>query len=120
MDAVGAVTPGTLVSTILLAKGDRPVSKLEIKASVFPLMSAPEAGTAQVYLPRADRYYAVGVGLWVLTLRHMIVKKRSAFDSVNQAALQLLSECYRPSSWGADHRVSGFIRPTRADRSSSL
>jgi hypothetical protein len=38
-------------------------------------MKSLEAGAAQVYLPRADRDHAVGVGLQMLTLRHMIVKE---------------------------------------------
>ena len=93
MDAVGAVipvTPVALVSTVLLAKGDRPVSELEIKASVFTLMKSLEAGGAQVYLPRADRDYAVGVGLRMLTLRHMVVEEAGLY-SVNQADRQLVS-----------------------------
>lgn len=93
MNAVGAVipvTPVALVSTVLLAKGDRPVSELEIKASVFTLMKALEAGGAQVYLPREDRDYAVGVGLRMLTLRHMIVENAGLY-SVNPADRQLVS-----------------------------
>ena len=78
MEAVGTVipvTPVALVSTVLLAKNDQPVSELEIKASVFALMKSLEAEGAQVYLPRADRDYAVGVGLRMLTLRHIVLEE---------------------------------------------
>ena len=78
MEAVGTVipvTPVALVSTVLLSKNDQPVSELEIKASVFALMKSLEAEGAQVYLPRADRDYAVGVGLGMLTLRHIVLEE---------------------------------------------
>jgi len=82
MEAVGAVIPATpvsLVATVLLAKNVQAVSELEIKASVFGLMKSLEAGGAQVYLPRADRDYAVGVGLRMLTLRHVVLEEEGLF-----------------------------------------
>jgi glycerol-3-phosphate O-acyltransferase len=93
MDAVGAVipvTPVALASTVLLAKNDRPVSELEIKASVFTLMKSLEANGAQVYLPRADRDYAVGVGLRMLKLRHMVVEEAGLY-SVSQSDRPLVT-----------------------------
>ena len=42
-------------------------------------MKSLEAGGAQVYLPRADRDYAVGVGLRMLTLRHVVLEEEGLF-----------------------------------------
>ncbi|NQV79955.1 MAG: 1-acyl-sn-glycerol-3-phosphate acyltransferase [Alphaproteobacteria bacterium] len=78
MNAVGAVipvTPVSLVATVLLAAGDRATSDLEIKSEVFVLMKSLESNGAQVYLPRTDRDYAVGVGLRMLTMRHIVFEE---------------------------------------------
>ena len=93
MDAVGAVVPVTpvaLVSTVLLIKNDHPVSEIEIKASVFDLMKSLEAQGVQVYLPRADRDYAVRVGLRMLLLRHMVLETDGLYR-INPVDRQLAS-----------------------------
>ncbi len=56
----------------LLREPTRSFSALELKAEVNALMSAIERGGAHVYLPRADRDYAIEVGLRMLTLRHLV------------------------------------------------
>jgi len=48
------------------------MSELEIKSGVAELVSGLEAGGARVYVPRGDRDYAVGAGLRMLTLRHLV------------------------------------------------
>ncbi len=93
MNAVGAVipvTPVSLVSTVLLAAGDRAMSDLEIKSEVFVLMKSLESNGAQVYLPRTDRDYAVGVGLRMLTMRHIVFEEDGNYR-VNPSDRQLLA-----------------------------
>ncbi len=93
MDAVGAVvrvTPVSLVSSVLLAAGDRALSELEIKADVFALMTSLESHGVRVYLPRTDRDYAVGVGLRMLTLRR-IVREERGYYRVNDPDRPLLA-----------------------------
>ena len=93
MDAVGAVvpvTPASLVSSVLLAAGDRALSELEIKADVFALMTSLESHGVRVYLPRTDRDYAVGVGLRMLTFRR-IVREERGYYRVNDLDRPLLT-----------------------------
>jgi glycerol-3-phosphate O-acyltransferase len=78
MTAVGAVipvTPVSLVATVLLEGGDRPMSDLEIKANVFSLMQMLREKGAQIHLPRTNRDFAVTVGLQMLTLRRIVVEQ---------------------------------------------
>ena len=50
----------------------RGLSELEIKAETERLIATPEARGAKIYVPRADRDYAISVGLEMLTLRHVV------------------------------------------------
>jgi glycerol-3-phosphate O-acyltransferase len=75
MEAVGRVVPVlpvSLVATVLLEAGDRALSLLDIKLRVSELMSELEAQGTYVHIPRADRDYAIAVGLRMLTLRHLV------------------------------------------------
>ncbi|HHG90937.1 MAG TPA: glycerol-3-phosphate acyltransferase [Devosia sp.] len=77
MTLVGAavpVLPTSLVASVLVAAGDRPLSLFEIKTAVFNLISALEEKGAYVHVPRADHDYLVDVGLRMLTLRHLVVQ----------------------------------------------
>lgn len=74
MQAVGDVIPAlpvSLVATVML-EAPRPLTLFEVKGAVFQLMSELEAAGAYVHIPRADRDYAIDVGLRMLTLRHLI------------------------------------------------
>jgi len=75
MAQIGHIVPALpvpLVASVLLREPSRAVSALELKAEVSALMSAIERGGAHVYVPRADRDYAIEVGLRMLTLRHLV------------------------------------------------
>jgi glycerol-3-phosphate O-acyltransferase len=82
MEAVGRVVPAlpvSLVSTAMLEAGDRPLSLLDIKQRVSELIGALEAQGAYVHIPRADRDYAIAVGLRMLTLRHLVLEEDGSY-----------------------------------------
>lgn len=66
------VLPVPLVATVLLQRAGQPASELEIKSGVAELVRCLEAGGARLYLPRSDWDYAVGAGLRMLSLRHLV------------------------------------------------
>ena len=74
MDEVGRlipVLPVPLVATVLLRQA-APLSLLDIKAAVSELVRELERRGAHLYVPRGDWDYAVGAGLRMLTLRHLV------------------------------------------------
>jgi glycerol-3-phosphate O-acyltransferase len=77
--AIVPVLPVPLVASVLLRDPARPLGELELKSEVQALMARVEAGTGRVYVPRADRDYAVGVGLRMLTLRGLVVERDGLF-----------------------------------------
>lgn len=81
MEAVGRVVPAlpvSLVATALLEAGG-PLSLFELKARVFDLIQRLEASGAYVHIPRADRDYAIDVGLRMLRLRHLVIEEEGSF-----------------------------------------
>jgi glycerol-3-phosphate O-acyltransferase len=76
MDAVGRVIPAlpvSLVATVLLDAGDAALTPFELKGRVSALMATLEASGAHVHIPRADRDYAIDVGLRMLSLRRFVI-----------------------------------------------
>ncbi|MDP1693881.1 MAG: 1-acyl-sn-glycerol-3-phosphate acyltransferase [Burkholderiaceae bacterium] len=69
------VLPVPLVATVLLQQGDKAINELELKSAVAELVRGLEARNARLYLPRGDWDYAVGAGLRMLTLRHLVVEQ---------------------------------------------
>jgi len=77
MEAVGGVVPAlpvSLVSTVMLEAGDQPLTLFEIKGRVSTLIGDLERTGSYVHIPRADRDYAIAVGLRMLTLRHLVIE----------------------------------------------
>ncbi|MFO0208602.1 MAG: hypothetical protein ACK54L_21085, partial [Betaproteobacteria bacterium] len=75
MAAVGRlipVLPVPLVARVLLASGPVALSEFEIKSRVGAEVERLRSRGAQVYLPRGDWDYAVGAGLRMLTLQHLV------------------------------------------------
>ena len=75
MAAVGHVVPVlpvSLIATVMLQAGTEALTLFELKGRVFGLMTALEQAGAYVHIPRADRDYAIEVGLRMLTMRHLI------------------------------------------------
>jgi glycerol-3-phosphate O-acyltransferase len=78
MQAVGRVVPAlpvSLVATAMLKAGDNSLSLLDIKQQVSDLIGELERGGSYVHIPRADRDYAITVGLRMLTLRHLVLEE---------------------------------------------
>src|SRR3954468_22367222 len=77
MEAVGRVVPAlpvSLVATAMLEAGEQPLTLFEIKGRVSTLISDLERFGSYVHIPRADRDYAIAVGLRMLTLRHLVIE----------------------------------------------
>jgi glycerol-3-phosphate O-acyltransferase len=72
------VLPVPLVATVLL-RADRPLSEMELKAEVATLVNQLEAEGAHVYVPRSDWDYAVGAGLRMLVLRHLVNERAGLY-----------------------------------------
>jgi glycerol-3-phosphate O-acyltransferase len=100
------VLPVPLVATVLLRNPQRAFSELELKAEVLDLILAIEATGAHVYVPRADRDYALTVGLRMLTLRHL-VEEQDGFFRANLHELALLK--YYANSIA---HIGGSIKPS--------
>lgn len=93
MQAVGRVVPAlpvSLVSTAMLEAGDKPLSLLDIKQRVSELIGDLETRGAYVHIPRADRDYAIAVGLRMLTLRHLVLEEEDGSYRANPDELMLL------------------------------
>lgn len=77
MNDVGRVVPAlpvSLVTTALLEAG-YPVTLFELKGRVFTLIARLESSGAYVHIPRADRDYAIDVGLRMLKLRRLVIEE---------------------------------------------
>jgi glycerol-3-phosphate O-acyltransferase len=75
MAQVGAlvpVLPVPLVATVLLRDPAQRLSEFDIKSAVATLVGRLEARGARLYVPRSDWDYAVGAGLRMLRLRHLV------------------------------------------------
>jgi len=82
MMAVGRVIPAlpvSLAATAFLDAGDQPLTAFELKARIATLIDRLEASGAHVHIPRADRDYAIDVGLRMLTLRHFVIEDAGSF-----------------------------------------
>jgi glycerol-3-phosphate O-acyltransferase len=84
------VLPVPLVARVLLAARDEAaLSELEIKSRVGAQVEQLQARGAHVYVPRRDWDYAVGAGLRMLTLRHL-VNESAGLYSANASETALL------------------------------
>jgi glycerol-3-phosphate O-acyltransferase len=92
MAAVGRVVPAlpvSLVSTAMVQASADALTLLEIKERVSVLIHRLEASGAYVHIPRADRDYAIDIGLRVLTDRNILVEEEGSYH-VNPNELALL------------------------------
>ena len=93
MGSVGRAMPAlpvALVASVLLRAPERAWSELEIKAAVHRLMEAVEAAGGHVYVPRADREYAIEVGLRMLRLRRLVDEPAEGLLRARPEELRLL------------------------------
>ena len=93
MHAIGQIVPVLpvpLVATVLLRDPGAALSELELKAAVHGLIADIESRGIPVYLPRADRDYAINVGLRMLLLRRLVLEQPGGLLGANPAELPLL------------------------------
>jgi glycerol-3-phosphate O-acyltransferase len=93
MAAVGRIVPVLpvpLLASVFVARGDQPLSELELKTEVGRLLARLEAAGAHVYIPRGDLDYALTVGLRMLRLRHLIDESEGLFRA-REAEMPLLA-----------------------------
>ena len=82
MEAIGRnipVLPVALVAEVFVADPARSYAELDLKVAISQRMQALERSGAHVYIPRQDRDYAIGVGLRMLMLRHLVVVENGLF-----------------------------------------
>ena len=73
------VLPVSLVATVFVDSESDALDLLEIKGRTQALIDRLEREGAYVHIPRADRDYAVTVGLRMLTLRHFVTEADGLF-----------------------------------------
>ena len=103
MGAIGrivAVLPVSLVASVLVREPQRALSELELKSAAH----APHARTGSrrraSHIPRQDQDYAFGVGLRMLTLRHMVTEERAVPGGAGATGdARLLCQCHCPPGW---------------------
>jgi len=84
MEAIGRiipVLPVSLVATVFLRNRDSGLSELELKSAIYDLIMRLEAAGAHVYVPRGDLDYAIGVGLRMLLLRHVVEEQDGLYHA---------------------------------------
>ncbi len=85
MAAVGEVVPVlpvSLVASVFLEANGAPLAALELHARTQALLRRLQAAGAHVYVPRTDEEYATGVGLRMLTLRHLVEERDGLYAPV--------------------------------------
>ena len=75
------VLPVPLVATVFVRQPGERLSGLEIKAHVQSLIDEAQQSGAYVHIPRADREYAITVGLRTLLLRHLVDEQDGLYSA---------------------------------------
>jgi glycerol-3-phosphate O-acyltransferase len=73
------VLPVSLVATVFQDRRGAGWSELEVKSAAYDLILRLEKAGAHVYVPRGDLDYAIGVGLRMLLLRHVVEEQDGLF-----------------------------------------
>ena len=101
MEAVARIVPVlpvSLVATALLRDREAGLSELGLKSGVYDLIMRLEKAGAHVYVPRGDLDYAVGVGLRMLSLRHIVEEQDGLYraDPAETALLEYYANAIEP------------------------
>jgi glycerol-3-phosphate O-acyltransferase len=78
------VLPVSLVATVFVQGGAMAHAEIDLKTKAYELARQLEAAGAHVYVPRSDLDYAIGVGLRMLTLRHIVVEREGLYSVAEQ------------------------------------
>lgn len=82
MGEVGRIVPAlpvSLVATALRDTADEGLTAFELKSRVGMLIAALESTDIHVHVPRADRDYAIDVGLRMLTMRRFVIEEAGTY-----------------------------------------
>jgi glycerol-3-phosphate O-acyltransferase len=104
------VLPVSLVATVFLRGRVAGWSELELKSAVHDLITRLEVAGAHIYVPRGDLDYAIGVGLRMLLLRHIVVEQDGLYRA-NPAELPLIA--YYANAIEAAAGASDSVAPAR-------
>ena len=84
MREIGQIVPAlpvALVAQVFVQNPQRAFSELELKSEVYRRIGELEARGAHVYIPRQDHDYAIGVGLRMLTQRHIVEEHEGLYTA---------------------------------------
>ena len=98
------VVPVSLIATVFVRQSAQPMSELEIKAHVQRLINELESQNAYTHIPRADRDYAITVGLRMLVLRHFVIESDGLYRAADGE--QSMLEYYA-------NAIAHFLTPVR-------
>ncbi len=110
LEAIAAAIPVLPVSLVAAAflRNPQPLDMLELKAEAQALIDLLERRGAYVHIPRADRDYAVAVGLRMLTLRHLVTESGGLYRAADgedgmlryyaNAIAHFIPECREPAA----------------------
>ena len=98
------VVPVSLIATVFVRQSAQPMSELEIKAHVQRLINELESQNAYTHIPRADRDYAITVGLRILVLRHFVIEPDGLYRAADGE--QSMLEYYA-------NAIAHFLTPVR-------
>ena len=82
IDEVGHVVPALpvpVVATVMLGADGAALTNFELKGRAFEVMQQLERRGAYIHIPRADREYAIDVGLRMLVMRRIIVEEDESY-----------------------------------------
>jgi glycerol-3-phosphate O-acyltransferase len=116
MDAIGRIVPVlpvSLVASILMRDPQQAWSELELKAAAHARMRELAAGGAHLYIPRQDHEYAFGVGLRMLTLRHIVQEEDGLYWPVPEQLEMLAYYANAIAHLGADQAQPLGSLPSR-------
>ena len=84
-----AVLPVPLVAAVFRRRGTLLLDAAKVKAAALDIMSELDRAGALTYIPRADRDYAISLGLEILRIRH-IIEEEDGLLRVNEDNRHLL------------------------------
>lgn len=90
LEDVVPVLPVSLVASVVLEAGGKPMSLIELKARAQARTEELEQRGARIYVPRRDRDYAIEVGLRMLVLRRLVLQDEGLVRA-NPEELELLA-----------------------------
>ena len=92
------VLPVSLVATVFVHYPQLAFAEIDLKSMAYDMARKLEVAGAHVYVPRSDLDYAIGVGLRMLTLRHIVIEQDGLYRAApeEQALLEYYANAIAP------------------------